>query len=169
MVRVSGTRRVVAEHSCNMPVAYRWNFLRTRAYSIGLAVGALMLPAMCIPEPSAAPVDGPAGYAIACSIQSAKHLRACEDLPSARSCAAEANYPSLASKQTTGMTFVNRSDEPIKIYWLNFQGKRRLYHFLPPGGRQTQQTFIGHNWLVTNSANQCIGIFGAAPLSIAFF
>jgi hypothetical protein len=95
-------------------------------YSIALVIGTLVLPAMCIPEPSAALVDGPAGYAIACSIRSPKHLRACEDLSSARSCATEANYPSLASKQSTGITFVNRSDEPIKIYWLNFQGERRL-------------------------------------------
>ena len=154
-----------------MPIAYRRHFFRTKAmqHSVALAVGTLMLPAMCMPEPSSALVDGPTGYAIACSIKSAPHLRACDELSSARSCAAESNFPSLASKESTGITFVNRSDQPIKIYWLSFQGERRLYHFLPPGARRTQQTFIGHNWLVTNLADQCIGIFGAAPQSIAFF
>jgi VHL beta domain len=138
-------------------------------YSIVLALGALTLPGICVAEPSAALVDGPAGYTIACSINSAPHLHACDELPSARSCAVESNYPSLASKESTGITFVNRSAEPIKIYWLSFQGERRLYQFLPPGARRTQQTFIGHNWLVTNLADQCIGVFGAAPVSIAFF
>lgn len=67
------------------------------------------------------------------------------------------------------MTFVNRSDEPVKMYWLNFQGERILYQYLPRGGRHTQKTFIGHNWLVTTLADQCIGIFKGAPESIAFF
>jgi hypothetical protein len=92
-----------------------------------------------------------------------------DDLPSARSCASESNYPSLASKESTGIAPVNRSAEPIKIYWLSFQGKRRLHHFLRPGARRIQQTFIGQNWLVTNWADQCIGVFGAASVSIAFF
>jgi len=167
----SRTVQVIAERSCNMPIAYRWHFSRTKMtqYSVALAIGALMLPVTCMPEPSATLVDGPAGFSIACSIKSAPHLQSCDDLPSARSCASESNYPSLASKESTGITFVNRSAEPIKIYWLSFQGERRLYHLLPPGARRTQQTFVGHNWLVTNLADQCIGVFAAAPVSIAFF
>ena len=72
-------------------------------------------------------------------------------------------------KQHTGITFVNRSDEPVKIYWLSFQGERKLYQYLPPGGRHTQPTFIGHYWLVASLTEQCIGIFKGAPQSIAFF
>jgi hypothetical protein len=47
--------------------------------------------------------------------------------------------------------------------------RRKLYQYLPPGGRHTQQTFIGHNWLVTTLTEECIGIFKGAPQSIAFF
>lgn len=96
-------------------------------------------------------------------------MRACEDLPSARYCASEPNYASRPSKERTGMTFVNRSEAPVDIYWLGFQGERVPYQHLPPGGRFVQQTFIGHNWLVTDMAGQCVGIFKAAPESIAFF
>jgi hypothetical protein len=32
-----------------------------------------------------------------------------------------------------------------------------------------QQTFVGHNWVVTMSDGQCVGIFKAAPESFAFF
>ena len=67
------------------------------------------------------------------------------------------------------MTFVNRSEAPVDIYWLSFQGERVPYQHLAPGGRFVQQTFIGHNWLVTDMAGQCVGIFKAAPESIAFF
>jgi VHL beta domain len=141
-----------------------------RAYASAVfALGVLALPSVRLSAQTAAPVDGPAGYEVACSIHSAAGYRACDQLPSARSCNAEPNYASRPSKERTGMSFVNRSDEPVKIYWLSFQGERMLYRYLPPGGRHMQQTFIGHNWLVTTLAEQCIGIFKGAPQSIAFF
>jgi hypothetical protein len=136
---------------------------------VAAAISALGLTAMPARSQSAAPVDGPAGYEVACSIHSAPGYRACNALASARSCDAEPNYASRPSKEATGMTFVNRSDEPVKIYWLSFQGERVLYQYLPAGSRHTQNTFIGHNWLVTTLAEQCIGIFKGAPESIAFF
>jgi hypothetical protein len=138
----------------------------------------MTLPAIVAGQPAspAAPqgnapraIDGPAGYAIACSLSSGGALRSCEDLPSAKYCQSEPNYASRPSKERTGMTFVNRSEAPVEIYWLGFQGERVPYQHLPPGGRFTQQTFIGHNWLVTDTAGQCVGIFKAAPESIAFF
>jgi VHL beta domain len=134
-----------------------------------VAFAALALPAMRLQAQASPPVDGPAGYEVVCSLHAAAGYRACNELPSARSCDAEPNFASRPSKQPTGMTFVNRSDEPVKIYWLNFQGERVLYQYLPPGGRHTQKTFMGHNWLVTTLAEQCIGIFKAAPESVAFF
>ena len=148
-----------------------WTTRRTLAIQslVVVALAAFTLPAMRLQAQTSAPVDGPAGYEVACSLHSAPGYRACNELPSARSCDSEPNFASRPSKQPTGMTFVNRSDEPVKIYWLNFQGERVLYQYLPPGGRHTQKTFMEHNWLVTTLAEQCIGIFKAAPQSIAFF
>ena len=134
-----------------------------------VALAAVTLPATRLQAQGSAPVDGPAGYEVACSLHAAPGYRACNELPSARSCESEPNFASRPSKQATGMTFVNRSDEPVKIYWLNFQAERVLYQYLPPGGRHTQKTFMGHNWLVTTLTEQCIGIFKAAPQSVAFF
>jgi len=133
------------------------------------AFAAVALPAMRLQAQPPAPVDGPAGYEVACSLHPASGYRSCSDLPSAQSCTSEPNYASRPSKEPTGITFVNRSDEPVKIYWLSFQGERKLYHYLPPGARHTQQTFIGHYWLVASLTEQCIGIFKGAPQSIAFF
>jgi VHL beta domain/WXXGXW repeat (2 copies) len=117
-------------------------------------------------QPSVSP-NNPAGYEVACSIQASSGFRDCDELPSARSCDAESNFASRASNESTDIAFVNRSDKPVKIYWLNFRGGRVLYDkYLPPGGRHAQQTFIGHNWLVTTLAEQCIGIFETEPQSI---
>jgi hypothetical protein len=133
------------------------------------ALAAVALPGMRSQAQQSAPVDGPAGYEVACSLHPSSAYRSCSDLPSAQSCTSEPNYASRPSKEHTGITFVNRSDEPVKIYWLSFQGERKLYQYLPPGGRHTQQTFIGHYWLVASLNEQCIGIFKGAPQSIAFF
>ena len=93
----------------------------------------------------------------------------CAELGAAQRCEHEAELASHPSREATGLTVVNRSDEPIKLYWLSFSGRRRLYRSLAPGNRVVQPTFIGHNWIVTNGAGECIGIFNAAPISIAFF
>ncbi len=141
--------------------------LSKTSIQIVVAAVALALPVTRLQADPTALVDGPAGYDVACSIQGSSGLRACDELPSTRSCDAEADYASQPSTESTGIALVNRSDKPVKVYWLNFQGQRVLYNkYLPPGGRHTQQTFIGHNWLVTTLTEQCIGIFKTAPQSI---
>jgi hypothetical protein len=113
--------------------------------------------------------DGAAGYTVACALVDQPGLRSCADLPAAAACAREPELASQPSTETTGMTFVNRSDRAVTIYWLDFRGARRLYRTLSPGGHLVQQTFIGHNWLVATSDDLCVGIFKAAPESLAFF
>ena len=130
---------------------------------------ALTPAARTVKAQAGAPLDGPAGYQIACAIGSASSVRSCDELPSARLCDNPANYASPPSRDPTGVTFVNRSAEPLEIYWLSFHGEPIHYRHLAPGDRAVQQTFIGHNWLVTGTAGQCIGVFKAAPQSIAFF
>jgi len=132
-----------------------------------VAAAALALPIMRLQAQPTAPVDSPAGYEIACSMQAAAGSRPCDELPSASSCEGEADYASQPSHESTDIAFVNRSDKPVKVYWLNFQGQRVLYNsYLAPGGRHTQQTFIGHNWLVATLTEQCLGIFTTAAPSI---
>ena len=116
--------------------------------------------------------DGPAGYTIACVIRGPSvmpDMRACAALGAAQRCEHELDLPSQGSREATGMTFANRSDQALKVYWLTFTAERQLYHTIPPGGHVTQRTFIGHNWIVTTAAGRCIGIYNAAPMSIAFF
>jgi hypothetical protein len=96
-------------------------------------------------------------------------VRHCAELGAAQRCEHEAELASHPSQESTALTVANRSDQPIKVYWLTFSGLRRLYFSLAPGEHVVQQTFIGHNWLVANSRGECIGIFNAAPVSIAFF
>jgi hypothetical protein len=113
--------------------------------------------------------DGPTGYSVACALSDQPGLKSCADLPAAQACAHEPDYASRPSREPTGMTFVNRSTRALEVYWLDFQGNRRPYRNLAPGGRFHQNTFIGHNWLVATLDGRCLGIFRAAPESLAFF
>lgn len=110
-----------------------------------------------------------AGNQIECSIGGKLGARACATLPFAGYCRSEANYASQGSLERTEMSFLNQSDEPVEIYWLNFQGERIKFQRLAPGHRWIQPTFVGHNWLATTMAGQCIGIFAAELGSVALF
>jgi hypothetical protein len=113
--------------------------------------------------------DGPAGYAVSCALNDQPGLHSCADLPAATACAREFDYASRPSQESTGMTFVNRSEQALQVFWLDFQGYRKFYRQLSPGDRFRQDTFIGHNWLVATMDGRCVGIFKATPESLAFF
>jgi hypothetical protein len=128
-----------------------------------LLTAALALPVTRLHAQDAAVIDGPPGYQVACSIQSASGNGTCGGVPAEASCNAEGGFGSQPSTDSTGIAFVYRGDLPVKVYWLNFQGTRVLYNpYLAPGDQQQQQTYVGHNWLVTTLADQCIGIFQAS-------
>jgi hypothetical protein len=135
------------------------------AHKIVAAAVMFAFPVMCLQAQPTAAVDGSTGYDVACSVPASTGLMACEQ-PPAHSCDAEASYASQPSRDSTEITLVNRSDNAVKVYWLNFQGQRILYQNLPPGGGYTQQTFIGHTWMVTTLAEQCIRIFATVPQPI---
>ena len=138
---------------------------RSAAVTLAL-VGPFLFATSAFP---AAPQDGAAGYTVACALSDQRGLQSCAELPEAQACAQEPDFASRASREATGMVFVNRSDAAIRVYWMDFQGYRQLYRSLAPGARFSQSTFIGHYWLVTTATQQCIGIFKAAPESLAFF
>lgn len=78
-----------------------------------------------------------------------------------QSCQAEGNLRSLSSQISTNIQFINRKPFRVKIYWIDFTGKRQHYFDLEPNEVRDQQTFVSHPWIVTEAgANQpCINIF----------
>lgn len=74
-------------------------------------------------------------------------------------CADEANARSLESAQSTHVEFRNPTRSPVRVYWLDFQGKRVLYNTLSAGQSYTQQTYVTHPWVVADMAGRCLGLF----------
>jgi hypothetical protein len=116
--------------------------------------------------------DGPAGYTFACAVRTpvgVPGVRPCSELGAAQRCEHESDFASHPTSQATGLTIVNRSAEAIKLYWLDPQGARSLYSTIPPGGKVSQDSHIGASWVITSRGGHCIGVFNAAPVSIAIF
>jgi hypothetical protein len=85
-------------------------------------------------------------------------------------CGREPVLRSLNSDRSTFVTFVNQHDESVRVYWLNFDGRRVFYRDIEPGESYRQQTFVTHPWVVTNSdtehgAGRCLALFQPAPVA----
>lgn len=86
--------------------------------------------------------------------------------------AAEARCPGEGAKRSktgdrpTSITFraVGENDETqFKIYWLDYQGRRKLYRHIFAGDVYRQPTYMTHPWLVTapvpGGGEDCVGIY----------
>jgi von Hippel-Lindau disease tumor supressor len=59
----------------------------------------------------------------------------------------------------TSIAFINQSKKKIKIYWLNYQGKRVLYKALNSGENFDIQTYLTHPWLITDSEDNAKSLY----------
>lgn len=68
----------------------------------------------------------------------------------------------LGSGQTVSLRISNDGFEPILIYWIDYEGRQKLYTTLEAGDRYDQPSFPGHPWLVTRALDgYCLGIYVA--------
>jgi Dipeptidyl aminopeptidases/acylaminoacyl-peptidases len=66
-----------------------------------------------------------------------------------------------AEGEETNVTFVNRTREEVRLFWLEGGSERRAYGAIPPGGSRSQHTFAGHTWLVTRADGSPFAVFVA--------
>lgn len=57
--------------------------------------------------------------------------------------------------------FVNRTGEPVSLYWIDPMGKRQPYGVLDPGDRDSRNTFRSHVWLAARPNGEAIALFVA--------
>ncbi|MDO9441963.1 MAG: hypothetical protein Q7T73_13825 [Beijerinckiaceae bacterium] len=71
-------------------------------------------------------------------------------------CTEERSLRSSDSKLATSVTFVNRTQENVRIYWLNYKSGREFYKELRPDQRFTQDTYATHPWVATDAEENCL-------------
>lgn len=54
------------------------------------------------------------------------------------------------SKERTFLRIRNQTDEPFRVFWIDFEGKRQPKGQVAPKQAWTQETFAGHLWLLTD-------------------
>ncbi len=70
----------------------------------------------------------------------------------------------ISASVAANIEFVNQTTGTVKVYWLDYSGKRVYYDSLAPGASYIQPTFRSNAWLVLNSSGSCIG-YVVAPKS----
>jgi dipeptidyl-peptidase-4 len=73
----------------------------------------------------------------------------------------DAPHASRSGSDETLLTFLNKTDGEISLYWLDAEGERREYGSLKPGESRPQHTFVGHAWLATRKDGVPLAVFVA--------
>ncbi len=67
--------------------------------------------------------------------------------------------PRSISGDNTTIIFQNQMKQKVKIFWVEYNGKLRLYGEIVPGGTREQNTFSKASWLVTDMEDTYLGYF----------
>lgn len=79
----------------------------------------------------------------------------------ARGCDEEDSLRSVNGNVRTSIRFINKTDSTVKVYWIDYQGKRQHYFDLRANETHDQVTYVTHPWIVTKAGDKrsCLGIF----------
>ena len=67
--------------------------------------------------------------------------------------------PRSISGDNTTIIFHNQMKQKVKIYWVEYNGKLKIYGEIAPGGTREQNTFSTASWLVTDMGGTYLGYF----------
>ena len=65
------------------------------------------------------------------------------------------------SQEESSVMFLNRSRNPLKVYWVTPEGEQRYYGKISPGLRFLTTSYSGHKWLLTSEANEPLALVEA--------
>jgi dipeptidyl-peptidase 4 len=69
--------------------------------------------------------------------------------------------PSRRTGDETSITFINRTENDIEVYWVDAERKRQKYATVAAGAHHRQHTFAGHVWLAADTEGQTLAVFVA--------
>lgn len=71
-------------------------------------------------------------------------------------CHGEKGLRSLGTNDSLNIRIGNDSSNVVEIYWIDFNGKRKLYDTVSPGDDFNATTYRGHPWVVTDEDGNCL-------------
>ena len=76
---------------------------------------------------------------------------------------ADAPRASRSGGEETALTFQNRTDGNVSLFWLNTEGQRVAYGSVPMGASREMHTYAGHVWLAVGADGRPLGAWVAQP------
>ena len=73
----------------------------------------------------------------------------------------ESFRPKETNGEETSLTFINRTNDEVEIFWIEAEGKRQSYGKIKPGDKLLQHTYGGHAWLASDPQGKTLGIYQA--------
>ena len=101
-------------------------------------------------------------------IAMAAALHAVPGLAQQIDCGREKGLKAIGGQAPAVLSFHNPSAQPRRLYWIDFQGQRKAYGIIAPGGDRKQSSSVGNHWVVTDEANQCVALFTVSTAANAF-
>jgi hypothetical protein len=77
-------------------------------------------------------------------------------------CPEEGTLASQKSNVESSLTLRNSLGQPVQLFWLDYDGRRRPYQSIGPGETYVQPTFFTHPWVVADLSGRCIAIYYGA-------
>jgi hypothetical protein len=74
-------------------------------------------------------------------------------------CKEEGSLKSKEATLQTSIVFTNKEDQPVSIYWLDYDGKRIPYGTLGTGQVFSTKTYVTHPWLIADAKGNCKAIY----------
>ena len=74
-------------------------------------------------------------------------------------CKEERNLRSLKGTVKTSIVFINKENQTIRVYWLDYDGKRIPYGALERDQVFSTMTYLTHPWLITDARDKCKAIY----------
>jgi len=72
---------------------------------------------------------------------------------------------SRASDTETEIVFTNHTDESVRLFWIDANGRQHGYGTIAPGQTHHQHTYVGHAWRVTGDQGAFYGTIVGGGLS----
>ena len=64
-----------------------------------------------------------------------------------------------ANGPITPIIFINRTEKPVRVFWLDFTGARKDYGIVAPGATRSDSTYATHVWLLEKEGGEFAGIY----------
>ncbi|MFO1514705.1 MAG: prolyl oligopeptidase family serine peptidase, partial [Verrucomicrobiota bacterium] len=72
--------------------------------------------------------------------------------------------PTVRNGEETEITFHNKLDQEVQVFWLDEGGERQPYGTIEAGGKKVQHTYGGHVWLIADQKGETLAVFEAADV-----